>query len=262
MADYLSDPDEVKEYSQRFRLMYLVISAAISIFAMRLWYLQIIQGAELRLFSEKNRIKETEQPAPRGMVLDRNKKILVDNRPGFIAKVIPQYVEDLDAVAKILSEKLDIPQAAIVQKVKQSRRKSGAYWPVKIKDGLTMDEVVRLESLKIDYPGLDVEMAISRSYHFSKNGSHLFGYVSEVSEFELNRVNRNREPERKLKQGDTVGKSGLEQVYDEQLRGVKGLQFVQVDAHGREAASQDTELLHGMPEFIEASPGENITLTI
>lgn len=262
MADYLSDPDEVKEYSQRFRLMYIVISVAISIFTIRLWYLQIIQGAELRLFSEKNRIKETEQPAPRGMIFDRNRRILVDNRPGFIAKVIPQYVEDLDAIAKVLSEKLDIPTASIVQKVRQSRRKNGAYWPVKIKDGLTMDEVVRLESLKIDYPGLDVEMGISRSYHTQKNGSHLFGYVSEVSEFELNRVNRNRDNEHKLKQGDTVGKSGLEQVFDDQLRGVKGLQFVQVDAHGREAASQDNELLHGMPEFIEASPGQNITLTI
>ncbi|HEX4926220.1 MAG TPA: penicillin-binding protein 2 [Bdellovibrionales bacterium] len=262
MSDFLADPDEVKEYSPRFRLMYVVIVCAIAIFAVRLWYLQIVKGSELRLFSEKNRIKETEQPAPRGMILDRGGKILVDNRPGFIAKIVPQYVEDLDAIAKVLSEKLDIPAATIVQKVKSSRRKNGAYWPVKIKDALTMDEVARLEPLKIDYPGLDVEMAITRSYHMERNGSHLFGYVSEISEYELARVNRNRAAEDKLKQGDIVGKSGLEHVFDHELRGVKGLEFVQVDAHGRAAASQDTELLQGMPEFIEAEPGQNITLTI
>lgn len=262
MSDFLANPDETKEFSSRYRILYIMIAFSMAIFSIRLWYLQIMKGSELRSFSEQNRIKENYSPAPRGMVFDREGRVLVDNRPGFVANLTPQYVTDLENSAKVIGAVLKIPPSAIVAKVKISRRKNGHFWPVRVKENLTLDEVARLEKLRLDLPGLEIEMAITRSYHLEKSASQLFGYVGEISEDELSRVNKARKLEQKFRQGELIGKSGLEQIYDGQLRGKKGLGFVQVDARGREAASLDVDLLQGMPKTQEAEPGQNLVLNI
>lgn len=262
MSDFLANPDETKEFAPHYRVVYIIVATVMVIFALRLWYLQIILGSELRAFSEQNRIKENYLPAPRGMVFDREGRVLVDNRPGFVATLTPQYVVEVEKTAKVIGAILKVDPKWILAKMKLSRKKSGHFFPVRIKENLTLDEVARLESMKLDYPGLEIEMAITRSYHTNQSGSQLFGYVGEISEDELNKVNRNRLPDQKFRQGELIGKSGLEQVYDTQLRGKKGLSFVQVDARGREAESRDVDLLQGMPRFIDAEPGENLILNI
>jgi penicillin-binding protein 2 len=262
VSDFLANPDETKEFSSHYRVVYSVVAAVMLIFAMRLWYLQVILGSELRAFSEQNRIKENYIPAPRGMIFDREGRVLVDNRPGFVATLTPQYISDYEKTAKVVGHILGLDPKWIVTKVKQSRKKNGHFFPVRIKENLTLDEVARLEGLKLDHPGLDIEMAITRSYHMKQSGAQLFGYVGEISEEELNRVNRNRPPDQKFRQGELIGKSGLEQVYDTQVRGKKGLEFVQVDARGRVAESRDVDLLQGMPHYIDAEPGDNLILNI
>ena len=79
MNEYISNPEEAKEYLPRYRLFYGAIAFSFVIFIMRLWFLQVIEGQELREFSEKNRIKQIKIIAPRGLVLDRDGKILVEN---------------------------------------------------------------------------------------------------------------------------------------------------------------------------------------
>lgn len=262
MSDFLANPDETKEFSPHYRVVYMVVGAVMVIFALRLWYLQVILGSELRAFSEQNRIKESYSPAPRGMVFDREGRVLVDNRPGFVATLTPQYVMDAEKTAKLVEKILKVDAKWIVAKLKLSRKKNGHFFPVRVKENLTLDEVARLEGMKLDIPGLDIEMAITRSYHISQSGAQLFGYVGEISEDELNRVNRNRAPDQRFRQGELIGKSGLEQVYDTQVRGKKGLEFVQVDARGRVAESKDVDLLQGMPRVLDAEPGENLILNI
>ncbi|MGE3973292.1 MAG: penicillin-binding transpeptidase domain-containing protein, partial [Bdellovibrionales bacterium] len=262
MSDFLANPDETKEFGPRYRLLYIAIAAVMGIFAIRLWYLQIIKGSELRSFSEQNRIKENYLPAPRGMVFDRDGRVLVDNRPGFVATLTPQYVADFEKTANAISAVLKIPASSIVNRLKISKRKNGHSWAVRIKENLTLDEVARLERMKLDHPGLDIEMAITRSYHLAGSGAQMFGYVGEISEYELNRVNKDRPLESRFRQGELIGKSGLEQVYDGQLRGKKGLEFAQVDARGRQVESKDVDLLQDMPQFVDAEPGENLVLNI
>ncbi len=262
MSDFLNDPEEVKEYFPRYRILYVLIAASTVLFVGRLWYLQVIKGSELREFSERNRIKEEKVPAPRGMVLDREGRVLVDNHPGFDAVITPQYASQLEETAEVISPILDVPASLIVKKVQRSRQQNGSFKPVKVKENLTRDEVARIERVKLDQPGLTVEMSIKRTYIMRDNGAQLYGYVGEISKDELPKINRNLAADRQFQQGDIIGKSGLEQVYDQELRGTDGLSFVQVDAHGREANVGTPSLLNTLSQEQEAIPGSTYELTV
>ncbi len=263
MADYLSNPDETKEYSHRYKFMYLMIILITFMYFIRLWYLQLYKGNEFRFFSDRNRIKIEKLPAPRGMILDREGRILVDNEPGFDVFFTPQYMDDIGKTAETVSKVIDINPQAIIQKVRAERRKNGAFRPVLVKENLTRDEVARLERLRIDYPGLDVNMSIKRSYSLKDDGAQLFGYVGEISKEELPRVNRNLSTSDYFEQGDIIGKSGLELVLDRELRGDSGQSFVQVDAHGRKIETLSVPHVIGEINVSrDSEPGETVMLTI
>lgn len=261
MSKYLPNPEEeAKEYSPRYKLLYCILGiCALMIFG-RLWYLQIVKGTELRQYSERNRIKETKIPAPRGLVLDRSGQVLVENLPGFEATISPQYATKLEETAEAVSKVLDIPPATIVQTVQKSRRRNGPFRPVKIKDNLTLNEVYRLKILRWDHPGLNINETILRHYPLEKNGAQLFGYVGEISEREINAYNKKYRSLFHFEQGDIVGKNGLEEVWEKHVRGQDGLSFVEVDARGREATSETPGFLGFKPQ--EAVPGNNLVLTL
>lgn len=262
MSDYLADPEETREYFSRYKFLYGIILFTILLFLLRLWYLQIIKGTELRQFSEKNRIKEEKIQAPRGMILDREGRVLVDNQPGFDATITPQYASRLKETAEVVGEILNVPAQTIIKKVARSRQQNGSFRPARIKENLTRDEVARLERLKLEHPGLDINMSIKRSYLLKENGAQFFGYVGEISKEELPRINRNLTTEIRFEQGDIIGKSGLEQVYDRELRGADGMRFVQVDAHGREINTRTPAFLSALDQTQESEPGRSLLLTI
>ena len=107
MKDFFqSSEDEAKEYLSRYRLLYGIVVVCSLLIAGRLWQLQIMQGTELRQNSEKNRVKESKLPAPRGLFLDRENRVLVDNLPGFDASISPQYAKKLDETSEIVGRVL------------------------------------------------------------------------------------------------------------------------------------------------------------
>lgn len=263
MSDFFSMGDEQsKEYASRFKYVYGMIGILAAVFFVRLWFLQVIQGSELRAFSEKNRIKETKIQAPRGMILDRENRILVENLPGFEVTLQPQYTTELEKTAEVLSQVLKIPAPRIVTLVQRSKRQNGPFRPVRIKDHLSRDEVFLLKLLRMDHPGLEISETVVRSYTLGPNGSQLFGYVSEVSKRQLPALNaKYKEP--RFQQGDLVGKAGLEEVYDTDIRGEDGVSIVQVDAKGREAAVSDVpSFLGSLGRTLEATPGNSLVLTV
>src|SRR4051812_46396105 len=108
MSQYVNSEQDAKEYAPRYRLLYGLIGLTVAVFFLRLWFLQIINGAELRTFSEQNSIKETKIPAPRGIIYDRNGEILVENLPGFEATVYPQYITDLPGTSGAIGKALNL----------------------------------------------------------------------------------------------------------------------------------------------------------
>lgn len=260
MSDYEVSEEEVRDLHPRFRVIYFAILITFSILFSRLWFLQIIEGDELREYSEKNRVKENKIRAPRGLILDRNGQILVDNITGYDASIVPQYASNLEETAKEISPILGVDAAKITQAVQLSRKRNGPFKPVVIKENLTFEEVFRLKRIRIDHPSLRVDETILRYYPLEDNGAQLFGYVGEISKKQLANYNKKNDNKLVLEQGDIIGQSGLEDVWDSHLRGRDGLSFIEVDAHGRESPTDNKAFLELKPQ--EAISGSNITLTI
>lgn len=260
MSTYVNDPGAgVKLLANRYKLLYIGVLVVFGILTSRLWYLQIMSGQELRLFSEQNLLKEVNIYAPRGFILDREGKVLVENLPSFEATISPQYTEDLDATAKAVAQVLGLKATQIVDSVKTSRRNNGPFRPVVVKSNLSRDEVFKLELLKLDHSGLDVREYVLRSYPMGPNGAQLLGYVGEISKEQLKKLNETSPVP--FKQGDILGRSGIELTYDRYLRGQDGLRFIKVDARGREANTEDN-FLGSLSRVQPATQGSDVHLTI
>jgi penicillin-binding protein 2 len=261
MSDFLqTSEEEAKEYLPRYKLLYGTIIFCTALVLGRLWFLQIMQGTELRQFSEKNRVKESKLPAPRGLFLDRENRVLVDNLPGFDASISPQYAKRLDETADAVGNVLEVPGRAIADLVRKTQRRDGPFRPVKIKDNVSLEQVFKLKLLRWDHPGLNINESILRYYNLAENGAQLFGYVGEISREQIPKFNEFYQGKFVFDQGDIIGKSGLEETWDTTIRGRDGVAFVEVDARGREAPGENPNYFGFKP--LPAIPGHNLVLTI
>ncbi len=262
MNEYVSNPDEAKEYWGRYRYFYFGFILVFSIFTVRLWYLQILSGTELREFSEKNRIKQNKIMAPRGLLLDREGRVMVENLPGFEVVISPQYVDNLETLSKAIAPILGIESEKLIQKVQKSRRQNGVFAQVKLKDNLTREEVFRLKRIRLETPGLEIRESIVRFYPMAENGAQLYGYVGEISKNQLPLLNEFYKGILKLDQGDIIGKNGLEEALEKDIRGIDGITFIQVDAHGRETSTATPNVYGEQIKDQEPIHGNNAVLTL
>src|SRR4051812_30881405 len=91
---FLGQEQQIREFQDRFKFLYAVLFIGFGLIVSRLVYLQILKGDVMRQYSEENRIKRVKVAAPRGMIFDRNRKLLIDNRPDFDLEIIPQYLRE------------------------------------------------------------------------------------------------------------------------------------------------------------------------
>lgn len=252
----------------RFRSELLVdpkrIYVAISLFAFlifcltgRLWYLQILKGKDFAIASERNRVREVTRPAPRGLIYDRNGTLMLSNRPFFDLVIIPQYLQNRDQTLKIVSELFSIPLEQIEKRLSESASVPH-FVPVRIKRNLTLHEVAMMESNKFFLPGVDVDTAPRRDYQRS-DSAHLFGYLGEVTNRELDNLN-NLSRDYQYRVGSIIGKMGVEKKYENQLRGLEGKDFLQVDAFGRLQSLNTLDL--GLGSRNNGQRGHDLYLTI
>ena len=259
---FIGNEEQIRYLQERFRLVYGFLFLGIAVLASRMIYLQVINGEQMRQYSEENRIKRVKIMAPRGMFFDRSGRLLVDNRPAFNVQITPQYLNESGKPKQVLeklSSLIKIPLSEIERKLQKA--KQPAFMPVIIKDNLSRDEVAELETWKIDMPGVQVEMAISRSNLAKDVGSNLYGYIGRVSQNEIPILNQNSS--RKYLLDDYVGKSGLEKEFEDYLRGIDGSELVEVDALGRsiESARNKGRVLV-QPQVEPFVPGKNLVLSI
>ncbi|MFI5304762.1 MAG: penicillin-binding protein 2 [Nitrospiria bacterium] len=228
LKDYSSPPQEnLRKIQRRIIFLLIVIGVGFGGILVRVWNLQITEGSLYQEQSENNRIREVFIQPRRGRVYDRNGTILVNNVPGFTLYLIPEDVKDHDYVIRKISEVLGIPVEEIEGKIDQ--RQSSPYLPVKIKDGLTLREVVLFEEDQLNLAGLKIEVEYQRNYVFGKMAAHILGYVTEINEKQMESSDYENLPP-----GTLIGQYGIEKKYDQYLRGEPGEKGIEVDALGHE----------------------------
>ena len=210
----------------------------------RLWNLQIIQGAKFRTLSEDNRIAYRLVQSPRGMVLDSRGELLADNRASFNIYLIRENVKKLKQTIRLLAEITEQPFEELYKRT----RNANPFRPFLIKADISRKTMAFLEENKPDYPGVFVQVTPLRQYPSQEQASHVLGYMGEVSNRQLQRLKK-----QDYRQGDLLGQYGVEQTQEKFLRGQSGFKQVEVDAYGRE--------LHVVRPFVE-KPGNNVYLTI
>jgi penicillin-binding protein 2 len=229
----------------RRRVLFLAAVAGIAFVGLlgQLWYLQVLEGGKLQEMSERNRIRIRPVAAPRGILFDRNGLALVDNRPAFTLSLIPREMDDRDTIMARLSVLLKIPMRELEEALE--RVPPDSFRPVRVRRGLTLDEVTKVEERKLELPGVVVEVEPQRVYPTSTFAAHLLGYVREVSDDQMKQG--------RYRRGDMIGQSGLERLLDEHLRGRDGGERIEVDALGRPVQVMRRE---------EPDPGAQVITTV
>ena len=212
-----------------------------------LWRLQVMQSDYYSLAAEKNRIRNVPVLAPRGKILDREGRTIVDNYPSFSALLLRDSSRDLNADADLIAQGLHLNPDEVRARIRRFASMP-QYQPIFLKEDITPDELQFIEAHRNELPELDTIMAHRRLYPRNGFMAHLIGYVGEVSDDMLNL------PAFELyNPGDVVGISGVERQYNTLLMGKNGSRQAVVDSHGREV---------GRLGETEAIPGKQLKLTI
>ena len=229
---------------KKIRIFAILVVVSFLCLWMRIWYLQILKWQYLTGLSENNRVRMVTLPANRGMIKDRNGETLVSIRPAFNLYLTPEDARDLDSSLDKLSQRISFDREKLKKKMAQTK----SFQEVLIKGDIPREEVAFVEENNMSLPGIRIRAEPLRNYVFNNLASHTLGYLGEISKASLERL---KDPA--YRQGDFVGKNGLENIYESLLRGKKGYKEVEVDVSGRELKT-----LRKLPP----ESGNNLILTL
>lgn len=233
-------------FQRRIRVAALLVSGVILILMLRLWDLQILQGERLLLLSINNRLRIRPVEAPRGLILDRNGEIMVENRASFDLYATPEDIPDIEEAAGRLAEILQVPPEELRQRL--SQRQAYAPQPVLVRKGIDERTVMAIEEQKIDLPGVGLRVRPVRAYPTGGTAATLLGYVTEVSHAQLESKEFHD-----FRPGEMMGQAGVERRYDAFIRGIDGGEQIEVDARGK---------VTRLVQRVEPRSGFNLYLTL
>ena len=253
------------EFENRLNLCLLVITVFFVVVFFRLFYLQIIRGRYFWAFSAEHAIKEIPIPASRGVIFDRNRIPMIESRPSLDLALIPQHVRDYEKVKKSLHDVAGIDPDLMDSKWKLVHRMA-SYLPILIESDILYNQAVKIRAAKsievvkedtLDLRGVEVMAHPLRSYPQGAIAATTLGYMSEISEKELIRLQK--ESPGLYSPGQIIGVTGIEKYWEKYLRGQDGYDQQIVDAVGRSLVLDD------FASFLkreEAVHGQNLILTI
>ncbi len=274
-SNYADTSAEQKNYlgtsiaKKNILIFFSVAIAALAIILGRVFYLQILQGEIYRSIAEDNRIREVPIVAQRGVIYDRNGKQLVENIPNFSLVLIPKdlpkpradretLLDTIARIAKIDRSEIDIllnKHGVYDTTTNRWRDNTFIYFSILLKDDLDYDTALKIETQSVDLPGVKIDSGDKRHYLIETSSTsslmslaHVLGYMGRVNEKEYARL----KPQGYLNT-DTIGKTGLEDRYEKELRGQYGNRKIEVDAIGKERS---------VLEIQQPLPGKNLFLSI
>lgn len=243
--------DRTQNLPGRIRVVQISVLVLLSICVVRLYNLQIVHGDYYRERAINQRLRTLSIPAPRGTILDRHGRILVDSRPVYDIVLQREKGRQIDVATLMedLPPALDLDPEYLKERFGEITT-NPAYESILIKENATIADIAWIEAHSLEFPLLHIEQRPQR--HYPENGllAHVLGYVGEINSHQLEL------PEYKnkgFKPGDVLGKEGLEATYDQFLRGRDGSRTVMVDSLGR---------IRDVVAVIDPTPGQDLVTTI
>jgi penicillin-binding protein 2 len=240
-------PDDRRHLTSRLAIVQVVIGVAFSLLAVAFWVFQVAQHDKFREMADNNHTRRLPLPAPRGVLVDRNGSVLVENQNIVNIALVREQTRNLDETLRVLAFATGVSEAQLRETLNR-RRPEPSYRPIVLIENATFEQEAAVMARKWELPGIVRQPVPTRRYPSNETAAHLFGYVSEVSENQLQR------PEFEgLEPGAMIGQAGLELAYNKVLMGTDGDRVVVVDSRGRE--------IHGVGEQ-PPTEGRRIQLTI
>ncbi len=253
-----SEPEFNRRYVTMLSLMVLVFV----LFSGRLYCLQVTHGEEHEALSRANFVDVRRDVALRGMIFDRNGRLLADNRPSFNLYFTPAYCkrEAFETTLTRLTEyvSLRILEIDRIKDVFETTKRLDRWLPLLVRRKLSREELAAVEQNLGRLEGVEIRPETRRAYPLGKFAAHLLGYVGEISRFELDRL-----VDDNYRQGDIIGKSGLEVAWENVLRGENGELHVVVDSRKQRVPEKlAAQVLKQLEPVVPATAGDNLVLSI
>lgn len=243
--------DTSQNLRARLRFLQALVVVMLGLLGVRLYVLQVVRGGRYAEIAENQRRRRLPIPAPRGVIFDREGRVLVDSRPIYNVILSREDVKgkDLTALVEPLSDGLGLDKDLLRDRF-EIVKSMPAFESIQVKQDATPADIAWVESHNLEFPELRVEQQPQRRYPPNGSLAHVLGYVGEISPEQL-KLQSYRD--KGLKPGDIIGQSGLEQIYDDYLRGTDGYREVVVDSRGR---------IQDEIETVEPQPGRDLVTTI
>jgi penicillin-binding protein 2 len=240
------DVDRLRTFTRRSLLLGAGQLGLFGLLAGRLYYLQVVTADQYALLADENRINHRLLAPSRGRIFDRHGAPLARNTPTYRVLVIPEQAKDVRATLGDLGRLIPLADERALEVLAEADRRR-SFMPIAVREDLNWTEVSRVAINGPDLPGVTLDAGLLRDYPASEVAAHVVGYVGPVSEGELTGDPLLELPEFR------IGKSGLEKVYEEELRGRPGLSRFEVNAIGREIKELYRQ---------DGEPGEDLHLTL
>jgi penicillin-binding protein 2 len=232
----------------RMGVLGMVVLSLFAAMYARLWYLQVVAAPESERAVIINQVRFVPEEAPRGRILDRQGRILVDNRVSQAVTVNRvKFQNDVDTVTR-LAALLGIPPAVLVNRMNDQR--FSPYKPVPVAEDVPESVIVYLAEHRDEFPGVEAQQLTERAYPHASLAAHVLGYVGEINDKELE---GRKGAEKTYRLGDDIGKSGVERSFEDFLRGMPGVTKLEVDSRGKVLQTLDAQA---------PVRGEDVQLTI
>ncbi len=212
---------------RRYITLNVIVLIVFGILIIKFFQLQVVRHNQYKEKANINSVRAESLHAPRGSILDRNGKIIVDNAPTYVLMAQPNIVGNIDSMLSIISRLINCDSTKLSENYKKNYY--GYFTPVRLIKDLTFEQISRLEEHRLDLPGIEYKQIQERHYASDMNGSHFLGYVVEIDKINLQNVPNANE----YGYGDLIGWSGLEKSYESYLKDQKGVEYRAVDAYGR-----------------------------
>ena len=246
MAEFTPPIEDRRSMTVRLVVLQVGVAVVFTMLAFSFWYFQVVQHEKYKELAENNHQRTIALRAPRGVLYDRNLRPLVENRSSFTISIVREQTKDIGHTIQVLSEVAGLDPKYVSDIVNKHRREP-TYRPILIVDDASLAQVaaVLARRLENELPDVQVEEVPTRLYPTESFAAHLFGYVGEASEGQVEAEG--------LQSGAIVGQAGIEKVYNKLLMGEDGARKVKVNSMGREI-----DLLEEIPYH----EGRRVQLTI